>query len=207
MNDGKLHILPMQFCTFPLLSTVSLFLMRSLSQPSPFTTLFPISLSLSTLNSTTDLKLLLETISFLAPSWDALILTIDSTALEAKGKPEGGEWERGADLHSFAVHPEGTRLVPAVTSWHYHTNSSLKSFTEDHYLVSKWKLSSCIKETYWLKQHTRVCSCLKSDASGERNKCSSIITVHACIDEKEDIAELKTNQQNNKTNHKTQQKT
>lgn len=123
-----------------------------------------------------------------------------------KGSRRGGEWERGADLHSFAIHPEGTRLVPAVRSWHYHANSSLKSFTEDHYLVSKWKLSSCIKETYWLKQHTQVCSCLKSDASGERNKCSSIITVHACIDEKEDIAELKTNQQNNKTNHKTQQK-
>jgi len=88
-------------------------------------------------------------------------------------------------------------------SWHYHANSSLKYFTEDHRLVSKWKLSSCIRETYWPKQHTWVFSCLKSEASGGVDKCSGIITVHTCVDEKDDITELQTNQQNKKTQKKT----
>lgn len=79
-------------------------------------------------------------------------------------------------------------------------NSSLKSFSENHYRASKCKLLPSIKEIYWLDQHTWEFLCLNSDASEGLNKCSSIITVHACVDGKEDITEFKTNQQNNKTN-------
>lgn len=79
-------------------------------------------------------------------------------------------------------------------------NSSLKSFSENHHRVSKCKLLPSTKEIYWPKQHTQAFLCLNSDASEGLNKCSSIITVHACVDGKEDITEFKTNQQNNKTN-------
>lgn len=78
-EEQKLYILLVQLCIFPFPSGLS-----SFSQPISFTALFPVLLSM--FNSTTQLKLSLEAISFVAPPSDALTLTIDSTAWEATGE-------------------------------------------------------------------------------------------------------------------------
>lgn len=78
-EEQKLYILLVQLCIFPFPSGLS-----SFSQTISFTALLPILLSM--FNSTTQLKLSLEAISFVAPPSDALTLTIDSTAWEATGE-------------------------------------------------------------------------------------------------------------------------
>lgn len=171
----------MHFCTSLLLSTVSLFLATGVSPSSPPSPLcFPSPFPLS--------ETLLKTISFVAPLWDALTLTIANTAWELKGV-ESGVGKR--DWFTQLCSPSRKYWVG---------NSSLKSFSENHYRVSKCKLLPSTKEIYWPKQHTQAFLCLNNDASEGLNKCSSIITAHACVDGKEDITELKTYQQNNKTN-------